>query len=215
MIIPYVSEGLFEVNPNFNVNFNGYSISIDNWYVNYDDIYHILQNMPVARWKWVQGGRNFIDYYDCRPIFPIPLTSQNVKSTTIIASLIKEFFKENKNCKLSNTNIEFNYFKNNKINLSNNYQHFPHKDFNYNAIVYLDKVCSGGTAIYDMPQVSNTEQFDIFYNVDNISKNIIRSAPNRLVIFDGNFMHGGYIEDHNKYVNEWRINQVMFFDTYE
>jgi len=31
------------------------------------------------------------------------------------------------------------------------------------------------------------------------------------VIFPGNRMHGAYIDDYNKYLENWRFTQVTFF----
>ena len=43
-------------------------------------------------------------------------------------------------------------------------------------------------------------------------KNIIPAKFNRLVMFPGNCLHGGYIEDYSKYSGDnWRYSQVTFF----
>jgi hypothetical protein len=211
MILPFVSEGLFDINPNFTIAGNDQVIVIDNWYLNYEDIHQILVNMPVARWKWVEGSRNFLDYYDCRSIFPLNSLGISQQGIFLIKDIIKKYYRLTSELEHINQIAEFNYFKNNKKNVSNNFQHFPHIDNYYNALIYLDKICSGGTAIYDMPSIVNTEQYNLLYDISNYSKRVIKAIPNRLVIFNGRQMHGGYIEDHNKYVNDWRFNQVLFF----
>jgi len=40
---------------------------------------------------------------------------------------------------------------------------------------------------------------------------IIPHKFNRCVIFPGNRMHGAYIDDYNKYKDNWRFTQVTFF----
>jgi hypothetical protein len=214
MIFPFISECLFDINPNFKLNFIDGVIIIDDWYLNYEGIYNVLINMPVARWKSNINSKNFIDYYDCRPIFPIHEHKISVQGSELIKSFITDLYKTNKVIERVNP-TEFNYYKNIKLDIDSNMQHFPHIDYEYNAIVYLDKICSGGTAIYDLAHIKNTESFNLLYNVSNIPKKIIQAFPNRLVIFEGKKMHGGYIENHNKYTKDWRINQIMFFDEYE
>jgi hypothetical protein len=171
--------------------------------------------MPVVRCKWKEGSRNFVDYYDCRPIFPIHPDRIDYEAAEIIKSLIKTHFNETRNIVLNNKVTEFNYYKNKRFNIDRSFQFFPHDDDNYNAIVYLDKVSSGGTAFYNIPRIENNETLNLLYDVSKFPRMVIKAKPNRLVIFDGTVMHGGFIEDHNKYVNDWRINQVMFFKSYE
>jgi len=38
MILPFVVESLFKINPNFKVTLDEYVIIIDNWYLNYEDL---------------------------------------------------------------------------------------------------------------------------------------------------------------------------------
>lgn len=215
MILPFIHNNFFKINPNYKITHNECAVIIDDWYLNYEDMYQILNNMPVARWKWAEGSRNFIDYYDCRPVFPVSITDERLliqPGISLIKNIIKEYFNDSIKLKLVTSPAEYNYYKNIKTGVSNSLQHFPHQDYNYNAIVYLDKVNSGGTAFYNMPFVTNTEHLNLLHDVSNYPKMIIESAPNRLVIFNGNIRHGGYIEDHDRYVNDWRINQVMLFE---
>jgi hypothetical protein len=212
MNIPFVSTGLFDINPNYKVSRQDNVLIVDDWYLNYEYLYNVLTMMPVARWKWEEGSRNFIDYYDCRILFPIHIFAISTQGQKIISNLLKEYFGESSNFKLSNHPAVFNFYKNINKGVSSSLQHHPHVDNGYNALVYLDKICSGGTALYDISPFKNNEQINLLYDITGISKNIISSKPNRLVIFEGSIMHGGYIQDHNKYVNDWRINQVMFFE---
>ena len=40
---------------------------------------------------------------------------------------------------------------------------------------------------------------------------VIPAKFNRAVIFPGNRMHGAYIDDYNKYKDNWRFTQVLFY----
>jgi hypothetical protein len=88
----------------------------------------------------------------------------------------------------------------------------PHVDYYLNCIIYLDKICSGGTAIYDIKNLDNHEHLNLLYDVSNVPFKLIQAKPNRLVLFNGDRFHGGYISDHTMYETNWRINQVVFFD---
>ena len=216
MIEPVVYDQLFEINDGLNVEFSEGVVYVDNFYKNYEEIYKILNNTHVPRWKNHEDGRNFIDYFDCR--LELGNFFWNEKFRSKIKSLmqvISHFYSTDiKSLELLTANYSFNYFKNIKRDVSNKLQHFPHVDGNFNVIVYLDKICSGGTAIYpDIKYLENKEQHNLLYDISGTEALIIPSKPNRLVIFKGDVYHGGYIEDHNAYTGEnWRINQVMFFD---
>lgn len=219
MIKPIILDELFEINDGLTPEFNDGVIIIDNFYKNYDEIHDMLNNCSVPRWKCGLGSRNFIDYYDCR--LKIGNDHHGKSFTTKInslASLIKYFYNDPRNIELKfGEEYEFNIYQNIKKDIPNTLQHFPHTDTCYNVIVYLDKICSGGTCIYPtIDALHNSEEQNLLFDVINYDKFIINSKPNRMVIFEGTKYHGGYIEDHNSYMNQnWRINQVMFFDEVE
>ena len=197
MIKPFIVDQLFEINEELGIAFIDDVIYIDNFYKNYEKIYELLNNTSVPNWKISPNSKNFVDYYDC--FFGIDNTycsEKYVNGIMKIGGLISQFFKEEKKITPRSTNFNFNIFK---------------------TIIYIDKICSGGTALYpDIERLHNTEQIDLFYDTSKINKKIIRAKPNRLAIFKGEQYHGGYIEDHNAYTGEnWRINQVMFFEEYK
>jgi len=185
MIVPFIPGDLFELNSNLKPKFDGEVLIIDNIFKNYQNILDICHNMPVEQWKTNSNSRNFKDYYDCRPIFQNHSFNEtnDVDRLDVLNSLLKHYFKEN-NSKYA-TNFTFNYFKHLKNNVSKNYQHYPHFDDLYN----------------------------IMYNISDLKiKKIIKSKPNRCVIFSGKTLHGGYIEDHSIYYYNWRINLVQFVE---
>ena len=89
-------------------------------------------------------------------------------------------------------------------------------------VVYLDKISSGGTALYYetdekmMQHMKDAGDGDLeTYNLMDISGlnfEVLQSKPNRCVIFDGNIWHGMYVEDHDKYRDEWRFNYCQFLE---
>ena len=202
---------------------------IDNFYRNYDEILAFLSGATVDIFNdpgptAEETSLNFVDYYQCRPSFFYK--DRFVPNVNTIKKLIKNFYGLNKEpvfCSDRTGPYEFNFFK--FINIpSQDIQGTPHLDFQmgsmiYNAIIYLDKISSGGTAIYTNADKVGSLLEDAFskqhmmagIDVSSLGMKLIRSKPNRLVVFKGNRYHNGYIEDHSKYQQDWRIVQVMFF----
>ena len=216
---PYIPEDLLEVG-DFEVvsNDNG-CLVVDNWYKNFEDLYQVVTNLSVPRWKWKEGSRNFVDYYDCRSRLNInyPEGCEEHKVGAYlgqISQLMQNHFQEHRQLSTPNAPnslLEFNFYKNINQGVSNSMQHYPHVDLEYNLIVFIDKVSSGGTALYrNIDQLDNDESQNLLMDISEYERTVIPAKPNRLVIFSGDTYHGGYIEDHNKYVKDWRITQITF-----
>ena len=80
-------------------------------------------------------------------------------------------------------------------------------------LVYLDKQEDGGTAIYDGEWITNDENMALLYPVEerfNL-RQVIPAKFNRCVVFPGNCMHGAYINDYHRYLENWRFTQVTFY----
>ena len=214
MNIPYIPETLLEIGDYKLHSFKDDILIIDNWYKNYNEMYEIVTNIPLPRWKWREGSRNFIDYYDCRPVLNMNYNAFEAlnKYYNQVGNLVSQYFSEEKALEVKGQPLEFNFYKTINKDVPNKLQHHPHADFNYNCIIYLDKVSSGGTAIYkNIKQLANKEMENLLLDVSNYDKVVIPSKPNRLVIFSGEVYHGGYINNHNDYIDNWRMNQVFFF----
>ena len=217
MIEPVIYDELFETNSGATPVFQDGVVYIDNFYKNYEDIYRMVSNMSVPRWKHTPGTRNFIDYYDCRIRLGNTYYGESYHNRIqSIGKVIQHFFNEKAQIQITDTDFEFNCYKNIRRGIPNNLQHFPHVDWKYNALVYIDKVSSGGTAFYPkLKKLVNQEEKNLLHDVGEYEKVVVEAKPNRLVMFKGDIYHGGYIEDHDAYTGEnWRINQVMFFDLY-
>ena len=123
MNIPYIPQTLFERGEYKIHSFKDNVLIIDNWYKNYDQIYKIITNMPLPRWKWKPGSRNFIDYYDCRPILNIHYMSSADVPEDDWLKVINSYYGEIKskiakyyndeNVLIEHTApLEFNFYKN-------------------------------------------------------------------------------------------------------
>ena len=213
MIIPFIPEDLFELNENIKPEFDGKVLVLDNVFKNFNKIQEVTNNMSVENWKISPSSRNFNDYYDCRVeinnFYPdVKKLDKRLRKLTRIA---EDYFNLNYSI-ISDRDFSFNYFKHNKKNIPTNLQHCPHYDPYLNVIFYLDDFKNGGTAIYKNSTINHVEIENIMYDVSNLEiEHIIESKPNRCVIFNGEYLHGGYIKDHNIYYDNWRINMVHFF----
>jgi hypothetical protein len=213
MNIPYVPEDLLEVGDYQVVSNNNNILVIDDWYKNFDELHQVVTNIPVPRWKWKEGSRNFVDYYDCRPSLNINFPNNDKIGSFFnhIGDLVQNHLQEQEPFQFVGNLLDFNFYKNIKQGVPNTMQHHPHTDFKFNCVVYIDKVASGGTALYEkIDGLPNNEDENLLIDISKYEKTIIPAKPNRLVIFPGHIFHGGYIEDHDKYLEDWRINQVFF-----
>lgn len=217
MPTPILTNDLFKFSDDIQPYVDDDVIIIDNIYQEFDKITNLLSNIVAPNWKINNKSRNFKDYYDCRPIIPVWRPNRNILlPLQKICDLIESTYCV-KGVKATSPRLkEFNLFKH--INLpdqdpNKDMQFFPHVDSPFTAIITIDSVCSGGTAIYDIDSnFSNEETTYLFCDVSSFPKKVIPSKPNRMIIFESTRYHGGYIDDHKKYLNDWRMNEVIFFD---
>jgi hypothetical protein len=110
------------------------------------------------------------------------------------------------------------FFKNKFNDYKNNYWH-PHIDYGYTALIYMNKGDSEcGTNLYrrvkpDLPETRG-EHVDPWRSKENweIMKTL-ESKFNRCVLFDGlQFPHGLHITDERYFGDQYRLNQVLFFE---
>jgi len=211
MIKPFRFNDLFKIDPDAIVNMENNCLIIDNFFLEYDKILDYVNNINVEIWKNTPTSKNFIDYYDCRHRIQ-NFWFQTTEFNNTIVSLINHFY----DCNVSpihECSVDFNYFKHLKQKVSNKYQHYPHTDYDFNALVYLDQQANGGTAVYNVDTpIKNNEQENLLYDVSGLEKKVIQAKPNRCVIFSGNQYHGGHIDDHDVYYDNWRINLVKFYE---
>lgn len=211
MTIPYKRSELFEINDSVEIeekSIGSYKYwSINNFYKRPEEIYKMFEQSWFLNWKINNQSKNFEDYYDCRTEISMdPAVFHDQKSN--------DFFKE----LFNNSNLKCNILATHAFTWlntpSNNIQFPPHYDNSYNILVYMDKINSGGTAFYEgeISRAIDYESTNMQFDVKGYTKNIIPSEFNKCVIFDGNILHAGYIEDHQKYSKgKWRYNTVYFF----
>ena len=173
MAVPYTHHTLFEINDNLvvkeeSIGFFKY-LYIDNFYKRPNEIHDMFEQSWFINWKLNANGYNFRDYYDCR--INIPLNNHGFVNENKTVNWLSKTL--NLDPKLQCFEISTNIFT--WINEPNtkDIQFWPHQDPSFNILVYLDKINSGGTALYPkIPQNIQSEDIDIRYNISPIKENM-------------------------------------------
>jgi len=104
-------------------------------------------------------------------------------------------------------------FYNHSFNDYKNCYWWPHRDAGYNAIIYFND--DDGTNFYDeiIPKKKYNEHFKPWRPKEDLRVvKKIKSKYNKLVFFDGKkFLHGMDINSDRYFYDEYRKNQVFFF----
>ena len=218
----FAIDELFQMSPSFDAKFEDGVLYIDNFYENAEIIHDYLEDRSYPLWKYSteRDTKNGVDYYDCRINDSVshPTRLYYAEMERVLNLCRQYWWKGNYNW--ANI-IEFNVFQ--TINVfDTKMQHYPHTDSalgspdhlaTLNIIVYLDKKESGGTALYDGTWLSNNEDYNLLFPVEDRFdiRTKIPAKFNRCVIFPGNQIHGAYVDDYTKYTGEsWRYSQVQF-----
>lgn len=215
-------EEVFKINEDYTLveHTNDYVI-IDNIYVNPDKVLEYVETLP----KFVNRSINDqeINKYDqYRKYLPTHcLNIEKKKLNAIVVKYAREYFPKNSN--IEDEDYVFINFENYLKDRPNNIQCFPHKDKgNITGLIYIDNIEDGGTMLYEKPVITESNKKTIEDIIDKngsflrdvtplILKKKIQHKQNRLIIFKGGYnLHGGWIDDYNKYYNKKRIAQVMF-----
>ena len=110
-------------------------------------------------------------------------------------------------------------FFNHDFNDYKNCVWWPHQDNGYNGIVYFSDEC--GTNLYSTDTTDELPNAPEHYKPWRLRENYkilktLKPKYNRLVLFDGfKFPHGVDICSHRYYGEEYRKNQVFFFQNYK
>jgi uncharacterized protein (TIGR02466 family) len=216
---PYLFNELFDVESNLRLNMNPVesaipTVVIDNVLKHPERVRETIGSMPAANWKHEAGGRNFVDYYDCRlriPIrFPTGLISVAQKAIQQIYQLAT---------RPADPSVDVNWFMQIKPKRAD--FAVPHADVTENAkhsltcIVYLNSEdeCSGGTAflrfrqsgslvidegyalaVRSDPSISETGLDYWPGRADELWERVgtVDMLPGRMLIFPSQFFHAAY-----------------------
>ncbi len=151
---PFLFNDLFEVRPDFKLTLNPIqnaipTVVIDDFLRHPEEARDVVGRAPAANWKHEKGGRNFVDYYDCRLRFPIRYPNSMISATQ---HAIREVYKIA--TRPADASVDVNWFM--QIHDKRADSAVPHNDMtdkvqrSFTCILYLNRreECSGGTAFF-------------------------------------------------------------------
>ena len=204
------ANDLFNVNKNLKIQchtIRGYNFyQIENFFTDPDKLVEFLDiNQPQLHKSNEESSKNGVHFYDRRHTITgayqiiDALSSLDIGKPPAQSTAVTNFTK-------------FNYDK------FNNYQDsfwWPHRDYGYTAIIYLNKYSGPGTNLYEdlnydnLPTVEHSDpwrpkqNYKLFLTAE--------SSFNRLILFQARvFLHGMSIVD-DTFFKEERKNLAVFF----
>lgn len=216
---PFLFNELFELHSNIGIDLQPIhdqipSVVLDNLLKHPDRVREVIGSTPATNWKHEQGGRNFIDYYDCRLRFPIRHPNSLV---SVAQQAINKVYGIN--TRPSDASVDVNWFM--QIDARRADFAVPHSDIteharrSFTCILYLNAPdeCSGGTAFFRF-KPSNSLTFDEGYaravkNDSGIGETgldywpeasgdvwelvgTVDMVPGRLLIFPSEYFHAAH-----------------------
>ncbi len=151
---PFLFNELFEVRPDLRLSLEPIqnaipTIVIDDFLKHPEEARDVVGRAPAANWKLENGGRNFVDYYDCRLRFPIRYPNGMIAAAQ--QAILKVYEKKTRP---ADACVDVNWFM--QIREKRADFAVPHSDMtpnvtrSFTCIVYLNRreECSGGTAFF-------------------------------------------------------------------
>jgi uncharacterized protein (TIGR02466 family) len=151
---PFLFDELFDVRRDFKVSLNPIqnsipTVVIDGFLTRPDDVRDVVGRAPAPNWKHEKGGRNFVDYYDCRLRFPIRYPNSMISAAQHVIRKVYETVT-----RPLDASVDVNWFM--QINEKRADFAVPHNDITENVrrsftcVLYLNRPdeCSGGTAFF-------------------------------------------------------------------
>lgn len=186
---------------------------IDNFYENPDQVLNLfLTNKPDFHKRNDTCTYNGIYFEDKRHRIK---NEEIVEIYEYLGKFIKQVPCDHSNIAITNCtrfkDVEFNDYESNYW--------WPHVDSGYNAILYLNKGdSSNGTNLYQNLNPTKEPPRCPEHHApwrNKINYKLIKSLKpryNRMILFDGlKFYHGMNIADRRYFHDEYRMNQVFFF----
>jgi uncharacterized protein (TIGR02466 family) len=151
---PFLFDELFEVHKDLKLSLEPIqnaipTIVIDDFLKHPEAVREVVGRVPAPNWKHEKGGKNFVDYYDCRLRFPIRYPNGMIAAAQ---QAIHKVYRQK--TRPSDASVDVNWF----MQIHDKRADFavPHNDMtpnvsrSFTCIVYLNRreECSGGTAFF-------------------------------------------------------------------
>lgn len=201
---------LFKINPNYVISeFSDLHIIVDNVYENFEQVHKYLLSLCPD----VNTTSNY---------YPVDSHRIRYKSDELVAmdKLISELSQKYwgvDNVPYDDVRI-FKILAAKHHNIPNDRQKWVHIDDYVTGILHIDKIASGGTAIFspDTPITTLTkkrQKRELHLIPRDKLVTVLRAKPNRLVLARTTNPHCVYVEDYEKYFGKYRMTQIFFTKT--
>ena len=165
---PFLFNELFEIHSKFGIDLQPIqdqipTVVLDNLLKHPERVRDVIGSTPATNWKHEQGGRNFVDYYDCRLRFPIRNPNNLISVAQQAISKVYGI-----DTRPADASVDVNWFRQIKDKRAD--FAVPHSDItervrrSFTCILYLNSSdeCSGGTGFFRF-KPSNSLTFDEGY----------------------------------------------------
>ena len=216
---PFLFNDVFDVYKNLHLTANPIAdaiptVVIDGVLKDAERARDVIGRMPAANWKHEAGGRNFVDYYDCRLRIPIRYPTSLI---SVAQKAIQQVYATE--TRPADASVDVNWFM--QINDKRGEFAVPHCDItekvnrSFTCIVYLNREdeCSGGTAFFRFRQSgalvideayakavqtdSRISETGLDYWPEDPDRHweqvgAVDMVPGRMLIFPSEFFHAAY-----------------------
>lgn len=215
---PFLFNEVFDVNTNLVIKDVGLAsiraVIIDDFLKHPEQAREVVGSAPAANWKHVEGGRNFVDYYDCRLRFPIWFPNNMI---AIAHQAVKTVYSTD--TRPADHSVDINWFM--QIHDKRGDFAVPHNDIagnvrrSFTCIVYLNRrsECSGGTAFFRFKKSSSLVLDEAYAQATHQNPRLVETGrdywpenpgefwemvgavdmvPGRLLIFPSEYFHAAY-----------------------
>lgn len=190
------------------------AVLVDNFLKHPVQARSVVGSAPAANWKIAEGGRNFVDYYDCRLRFPVWFPNRMI---AVAQRAVRTVYSVD--TRPQDPGVDVNWFM--QIHQKRGDFAFPHADISGNVrrsftcIVYLNSPaeCSGGTAFFKFRKSNSLVVDQSYAQETQQNPGIVESGrdywmenpgdywemvgaidmiPGRMLIFPSEFFHAAY-----------------------
>lgn len=223
---PFLFDELFEVRKGLNLTLQPIqnaipTVVVDDFIERPEEARDVIGRSPAPNWKHEKGGKNFVDYYDCRLRFPIRYPNAMIAAAQQIIRKVYEV-----NTQPLSASVDVNWFmqiREKRANFA-----VPHNDITENVrrsftcVLYLNRPeeCSGGTAffrfrksgslvldetyaraVHEDPRIAETG-LDYWGGAGGDwweTVGTVAMAPGRLLIFPSEYFHAAWHPENSFY----------------
>ena len=216
---PFLLNEVFDVRPDLKLSLEAIrdeipTVVIDDFLKNPEQAREVAGSAPAANWKYEKGGRNFVDYYDCRLRFPIRYPNSMIGAAQHV---IRDVYKIT--TRPLDASVDVNWFK--QIHEKRADFAFPHNDItekvnrSFTCIAYLNRreECSGGTAFFRFKKSGSLKLDEPYFKAIQADSKLAETGldywparpeeswelvgtvdmvPGRLLIFPSEYFHAAY-----------------------